>query len=382
MYVKGLLGRSLATIGDMHNERMNPLFNPLVTIIGVVGLIYVLVTQKMIVIPLVLGFFFALLLLRPVQRLEKHGIPRIFANFLMIILTIILVGGLCALIWLAVSQFISDIPQYHSAIQQNLVDFQEFIARLTKVSVEDQKLWMDQNLNLLEFGAKNAGSIIASASSLVSTLGLTFIYSFFILYYRDKLRVFIQKLLGGTAEANMLATMKKIARIIPNYLVGVFKVMIILGILNTAGLLIIGVHNAVFWGIIIAILNVVPYIGTIIGFAALVIFTLITQGLPLALGAVILFLITQFIDNNFLTPMIAGGTIDINPLAAILGLIVIGSMWGTVGLVLALPIIGMIKVIADSTPRYEAFGYLLGNQGTEEHAITWHNIKKRFRRSS
>ena len=80
--------------------------------------------------------------------------------------------------------------------------------------------------------------------------------------------------------------------------------------------------------------------------------------------------------------MIAGGTIDINPLAAILGLIVIGSIWGTVGLVLALPIIGMIKVIADSTPRYEAFGYLLGNQGTEEHAITWHNVKKRFRRSS
>jgi predicted PurR-regulated permease PerM len=72
--------------------------------------------------------------------------------------------------------------------------------------------------------------------------------------------------------------------------------------------------------------------------------------------------VAQFIDNNFLTPIIAGGQISINPLAAIISIIIWGMIWGVIGMVLALPILGLIKIICDAVPKLQPLGYLLGDK--------------------
>ncbi len=349
----------------MRSSTLTPLLNPLITIICIIGIGYLLVIQKTFFIPLVLGFLFSLLLLPAVQRLEKMRIPRALANIIMIIATILVLIIIMGSLSVTLSQFIGDIPNYQVEAKQNIGIIQQAITNISGISLVEQNNWIDQNFNLVEIGLQNVGNVISQATSIASTLGLTFLYTFFMLFYRTKLRTFLQKLLGGETEKNILVVIKKIGTVVPHYLTGVIKVMIILAIMNTLGLWIIGIHNPLFWGIFIAVLNIIPYVGTLIGFAGLIIITLITQGVPLAIGAVILFLITQFIDNNILTPNIAGGTININPLAAILGIIIMGSLWGTVGMMLALPLVGIIKVIADGLPEYEAWGYLLGDESPE-----------------
>jgi predicted PurR-regulated permease PerM len=132
--------------------------------------------------------------------------------------------------------------------------------------------------------------------------------------------------------------------------------------LNTLGFWIIGIPSPLFWGIIVSLLNVIPYVGTIIGFGAVTLFALLVVGPATVLFAIIMFLVVQFVDNNFLTPTIAGGQIDINPLAAIISIVVWGMIWGVVGMVLALPILGLIKIICDTIPELKPYGYLLGNQ--------------------
>ena len=121
-------------------------------------------------------------------------------------------------------------------------------------------------------------------------------------------------------------------------------------------------RSPLFWGLIVSLLNVIPYVGPAIGFGAAALFSLLVAGPTVALLAMIMFLIVQFIDNNLLTPLIAGSQININALAAIVSLVVWGMIWGAVGMVLALPILGLIKIICDEIPELQPIGYLIGGK--------------------
>ena len=364
----------------MKNAIYSPLLNPLLVVIWMVAIVFLLITEKVIFMPLALGLLFAFFLLPAVRRLERRGFPRVVAIGIMIILTLGIVVAVGMLMSFAVSQFIGDLPQYKASIVDNTLVVQRFIEKVGHVSVDSQRIWFSENVNLFELGVRNIGNIATGIGRVVTTLGLTFVFSFFILYYRNKTMVFFKKLLGQMEEVAIFETFKKLIQIVPRYLSGVFWVMVILACINSLGFWLVGVPNPIFFGSLAAILNVIPYAGPILGFGIVVLFSLATVGPGVALGAVILFIVVQFLENNLLTPNIAGRTININPLTAIVGIIIGGSMWGIVGMIIALPVLGMVKVIADSVPRLEPWGYLIGDEGTEEHELSWSNFKRIFKR--
>jgi predicted PurR-regulated permease PerM len=365
----------------MKTITQSPFLNPLLAAISGALIIALLVTQKTLLVPIVLGLMFAFLILPPVRKLERLGFPRIFAITLMILLMVIIVVSIGMLLYVAGSQFISSVPQYKTSITTNTIAAQQFIERATTIPVETQKLWFSENVNVLELATRNIGNIANGISNVVTTLGLTFIYAFFILYYRNKVMTFFRKLLGQADELIILATLKKLVQIVPRYLSGVSWVVIILTLVNSIGFWIIGVPNPIFFGALSALLNIIPYVGPVIGFGSVALFSFATVGPGVALGAIILFVIVQFLENNFLTPHIAGGTININPLTAIVGIIIGASIWGVIGMIIALPLLGMIKVITDSIPKLEPWGYLIGDEGTEDHALSWSTIKRIFKRN-
>jgi predicted PurR-regulated permease PerM len=79
-----------------------------------------------------------------------------------------------------------------------------------------------------------------------------------------------------------------------------------------------------------------------------------------AVGALAVCLVVQFLDNNFITPKVVGSSVSINPLVSLVALLGFGSLWGVAGMLLAIPLTGMLKVICDSIPALNAWGYLLG----------------------
>lgn len=80
-----------------------------------------------------------------------------------------------------------------------------------------------------------------------------------------------------------------------------------------------------------------------------------------ALGVIGVIAITQFLDNNFVTPKVVGSSVSINPLASMLALLAWGMLWGLMGLILAIPITGMIKLVFDEVPALKPWGYILGD---------------------
>ena len=144
---------------------------------------------------------------------------------------------------------------------------------------------------------------------------------------------------------------------------GVVLVVLILTVLNSAGFLIIGLEYALLLGVVSALFNFIPYFGTLIGGAVPLLFSVLSNGFTgQALAILLFFLGVQFLENNILTPKITGGQVQLNPLFTILAIIAGGMIWGLPGLLVAVPFLGMFRVVCKHVPGMEPYAYLLGKK--------------------
>jgi len=104
-----------------------------------------------------------------------------------------------------------------------------------------------------------------------------------------------------------------------------------------------------------------PYIGIAIGSILPALFALATRdNYWYAIGVVAWFQVVQFLEGNLITPNIVGGKVSINPLMAVIAILLGGMLFGLAGLILALPLTAVIKVLFDAIPSMKAFGFLIG----------------------
>src|SRR5690606_27129207 len=103
-------------------------------------------------------------------------------------------------------------------------------------------------------------------------------------------------------------------------------------------------------------LNIIPYIGVLIGSLFPVVLALITKDTPMyAVGALGVCVLTQFLENNVITPKVVGSSVSINPLASIFALLGFGMLWGVIGMVVAIPLMGMLKIVCDAVPGLQPY---------------------------
>jgi predicted PurR-regulated permease PerM len=99
-----------------------------------------------------------------------------------------------------------------------------------------------------------------------------------------------------------------------------------------------------------------------------------------AIGVLILFIVVDLVENNLLTPNITGGSVQVNPLVTIIGIIAAGMTWGIPGMFVIIPLLGILKIVLDNNETTKPVGFLIGTDGTAKHAITWRNLKGFFKR--
>ena len=144
---------------------------------------------------------------------------------------------------------------------------------------------------------------------------------------------------------------------------------IIVAILNTVGLLILGIEHAIFFGVLSGILTIIPYVGIFIGALLPTLMALITKDSAwYAVGVVGVFFFVQFLEGNFISPRITGSKVSINALAAIIALLLGGKILGIAGMILAVPAIGVLKIMLAYSRRLKPFVILLGDIDKEDVA--------------
>lgn len=175
--------------------------------------------------------------------------------------------------------------------------------------------------------------------------------------------IFIKKVLkDDSSDSEIESLVEKVQDVTQNYLVGLLSVIGILAVLNTIGLLIVGLEHAIFFGVFAALLAVIPYIGIIIGALPPLIFALLLgDSILTPVFVIAVFATVQFLEGNFISPKIVGSKVSINPFVAIIALIIGGEIWGVAGMILFVPLIGILRVIFSVIEDLKPYGYLLGN---------------------
>jgi predicted PurR-regulated permease PerM len=187
------------------------------------------------------------------------------------------------------------------------------------------------------------------------------------LYYRRFFMSFLYQCFRREDHPNVGSTMYKIERVVRSYILGLFTVILIVAFLNSVGLMLLGIQYAIFFGVLAAVLTIVPYIGIFLGSLLPILFTLVTKdSLWYPVGVAILLWGVQFLEGNFITPNIVGGRVSINPFAALVALFIGGMIWGIPGMILSIPVLAIIKVICDAGVPLQSIGFLLGTPPEEE----------------
>ena len=332
-------------------------------LVSLVIVIYGMYILRDLLIPLTFSGLFALLLVPVCQFFERLGLTRWLAITIAILFTLGILTLFFYVIYIQIMDFEEVLPQLSEKAEIWYRDAQlmirdTFHISRTKQRVEGQKY-------LTEFLKNNSDIItntLSTTTGLLGNLTLIPLYVFLLLLYRDFIRVFFYKALKPVSNHRVDVVMKKVKDVVINYVVGLIMVIGIVGMLNTLGLLILKIEHAVFFGFFAAFLVLLPYIGVAIGSLLPILFALITKDSAWpAFGVGLLFAGVQFMEGNFITPYVVGSKVSINSMAAIIALIIFGNLWGIAGLVLALPITAIIKVIFDSIEGLRPYGFLIGD---------------------
>lgn len=358
--------RNLPTPAQNHapaEVKQSPVVHYTFLLIGLSLLVFVLRKLDSVLLPILFAALLSVLLLPLVLRLERWKLPRIWAIIGALLLVI---GAVVGIFYLFGTQ-IMDLRDEWPKLQQKSIQYFDQMQQWASLKFGYHPMSKDELIDSSMKSVKKSaggylGSTLSTTAGILSVTTLVPIYIFCFLYYRDHMRQFMFRFVAPDKRTTVLHTMDSIQTVVQAYIQGLLTVIVVVSVLNAAGLLLLGVKFAIFFAIFASVLAIIPYIGIMVGSAIPALVTLVETGSPGKAAAVVgVFVFVQFLEGNFITPMITGSKVSINPMAAIIALILGGELWGTPGMILSIPLIAVLKVVFDASKTTEPWGFLLGD---------------------
>ncbi|MGV9013311.1 MAG: AI-2E family transporter [Flavobacteriales bacterium] len=332
----------------------------LFAIIGTVG---VLALGKPLFVLLFVSGIFSFLLLPMCRKLQSWRWPLWAAAATSCLLLLVVFFGVITFLGWQYAHFGKDLPALQAALLARIDSGQAYLETRFNISQSQQTAWLNKELSsLAESGGALAMSLFSATGAALATAIVIPIVTFFLLLLKGRFREFFSRL-SDQGDGAVLRVVENISVLSRHWLKGVLTVVLFLAILDSIGFLALGLDYAILLGVTAAILNVIPYVGPWLGALMPALIALLTKDSAMyAVGVMGVIAVTQFLDNNFVTPKVVGSSVSINPLVSILALLAWGMLWGLMGLILAIPITGMIKLVFDEVPALKPWGYLLGDE--------------------
>lgn len=322
---------------------------------------FLVINGQTFLAPLVFAIFFSILLL-PMYNFFYRWIRVDWLAILLPFLIIIgAVGGITYFFSVQIFAVFSELSEIRQTMSNGINKINFFIAEQFNLDSEVVRDWTDSQVELLvELPSTYLSTGLSSSSTFLIQSLICIVYMFFILLYKDAFRNFIISQFPRQNRDDIFGVLNSISKVSQQYFLGRLLVMIILAILNSLGLWILGIGFPILWGTLAAILTIIPYIGTTLGGTFPFIYAFATEeSLWAPVGVVIMYQIVQQLEGNIITPKIVGGTMQLNPFVSIVAMVAGGLIWGVSGLVIALPVIAIIKILFDHIELLQPIGLLL-----------------------
>ena len=324
-------------------------------------IIFLLYFGKTLFIPLFYGLFIAIILYPVCKWLERNHFSKGIAVATSLSLLVLLFILLVWIVVLQVNAFMEDFPALKEKISP---------------AIADLKAWLDANMNVspgqVDIWWRNMGARITdnpgilltgSFHKVTSGLFMLFIIPVFaalFLYNRSDFILFIEKLAGDKFNAQAHVVLDNTMSTYFHFIKGMIWVYIIVGILNSIGLLALGIRHAFLFGFLTAVMTIIPYIGIFISALLPISVAWITKDsiwYPVAVAGV--FIVVQYLEANIIFPKVVATELNVSTWATLVAIIAGGILWGMSGMILFIPLVGIFKMITDYIPAWEPLNILL-----------------------
>jgi predicted PurR-regulated permease PerM len=335
-----------------------------VACIAIIGLIYLL---KLVLLTTFCSILIAYVLEPPVKWLARIRVPRWAGSLIVITLALLLSGGICYFSYNSASAFVDQLPNYSASLRQSIGKVSARASRIEGQAISvltPQKPAMQQPIPVrLEGPAGITRMVTENSSTILDTLmaiGFVPFIVYFMLVQKDHLHVSTVRFFPKEHRLLAHKTVGSISSMIRTYIVA----NLMLGILNTTVLLIVfwilGIRYFYFIGAISGFVSLIPYLGVV-----LALLPPLAAGLGVLRQAGLIAILVVVVGLHLLTmnvfyPKFVGQRLQLNALVVSLSLLFWAWIWGAVGLVLAIPILGAAKIICDHVEPLQPLGAWFG----------------------
>lgn len=327
----------------------------IITILTFIGIVAILYLGASIILPLIIAMLIATALDRPTQQLKSLGLPKGVAIAIVIALLICLFLFMMGVISWQINNISNDWAEIQTKATEKITTLNQWLNDLLGVNsfrYLSESDFLGQQLRSFFTSMLSSITLIASQTLII------LIYIVLFLLQRTMFHKFLQKLVKPEYEETVGLMIQESGSIVNKYLIGKGKIMLILFVFYYIGFLIGGVPYALFLAIFAALFSIIPYIGNLIGGGAAFVLAYLYSG---AFAGIMVFLVVsvaQLVESYVLTPWIVGDEIDLNPFMTIFGVILFSSLWGAPGAIIALPVVGTMKVLFKHIKGLEPYAFL------------------------
>ncbi|MDR6197553.1 AI-2E family transporter [Siphonobacter sp. SORGH_AS_0500] len=339
--------------------------------------------SKTVLVPLTIAGLLAMLVLPLATWFEKKGIKRGLAAVSCLVVMLIAIALLLFVLQWQFSGLLEDLSGIEQRITQLVSDLKQWISSNLGVSPKKQnELIKEQQSSTSGQLSSVVTAVMNSLMSVAVDLILVLVYIFLLLFFRSHLKAFVLKLTPPEDHLKARQVIQKSSEVAQSYLGGLGGMIVTLWVLYGVGFSIVGVEHAIFLGILCGLFEIIPFIGNLTGTGLTVLITIAQGGdSSMIIGIILVYGLVQFVQTYVLEPLIVGSGVNINPLFTILGIVIGETIWGIPGMILALPLIGIIKIICDHVEALQPYGFLIGENKKKDDTSIMDKIKGLFGKS-
>jgi predicted PurR-regulated permease PerM len=353
-----------STVAELERRRLLRAQSAAMVILATAAVLSLIYVAKLILVVVLVSILLAFVLAPIADFLNRFNIPRAAGALIAVFLFIGALGFATYASYNRAFDFMHELPKYKARIRSMGAKIREQADQIQKTtetvlpsnSEDKRAITVKQSSSWTDMFSRNVNSVTEVV------LALTFIpfLVFFMLSWQDHVRSSTVMLFSMENRNSAYVMLGLIARMIRSFIVGNFIIAVFLSVCSIALFGIIGLPYFYFLGIISGFLSVIPYLGVLLGVLPPLVADLghLTTGIAvLVIGSV---MGLHLVAMNVLYPKILGKRLQLNPLAVTLALLFWGWLWGAMGLILAVPITGAVKIICDHIERLRPYGAWLG----------------------
>lgn len=320
----------------------------------VLAIFYTIYFTRSLLLPIVLALLFSLIMYPAVRTLKRAHVPESLG-------AVIVVGSLAGLLGTGLYQlfepateWVGKVPRIAEQVERKLWGFRRSVEQVSKAAEKVEALTTVQGADTRKPQVVARGQSLMSRvwtgtqNALVSILSMLVLLYFLLAWGDTLLRKLVRALPKWPDKRKAVALAHTIQSAMARYLFTITMINVGLGIASGTAMYLLGMPNPVLWGVMVALFNYVPYIGQAAAgiVLSLVAFLTFDDLQQVALVPIVHFTMVT-IEGQFLTPILTGRTLTLNPVMIFLSMLFWGWMWGIVGALVAVPILMTFKIFCD-----------------------------------